>query len=329
MAPEVRQEARPWGEYGRRRPPADLIIYQCSTGSPMVAFLRDRREPLAVNYHNITPAVFFDRWEPVAAGSMRRARAELLQLVPRTQLAIAVSEFNAAELAGMGFPDPVVVPLLLDLASFDAAPDARALERLRRGAAGGARWLFVGRLAPNKCQHDVIAAFAAYRLLHDPAARLTLVGGFTSDQYRWSLEAMAAELGITDAVELTGTVTAPQLIAHFHAADVFVCLSEHEGFCVPVVEAMHLGVPVVAFGAAALPDTIGDAGVLLPDKAPALVATAVHHLLADPDLRDALRRAGRQRAETFARARTAPRMLEVVEGFLSRSQPAVPSPVPR
>lgn len=329
MAPDVRQEARPWSDYGRRRRPADLIIYQCSTGSRMVAFLRDRREPLAVNYHNITPAVFFDRWEPVAAGSMRRARDELRQLAPRTQLAIAVSAFNAAELAGMGFPDPVVVPLLLDLASLDAEPDARTLERLRRDARGGTRWLFVGRVAPNKCQHDVIAAFAAYRRLHNPAARLTLVGGFTSDQYRWSLEAMAAELGIAEAVELAGSVTAPELVAHFRGADVFVCLSEHEGFCVPVIEAMHLGVPVVAFGAAAVPDTIGDAGVLLPDKDPVVVATAVEHLLADPELSESMRRAGRQRAEDFALTRTAPRMLEVVEDFLSRSQPAVPAAVPR
>src|SRR5205814_10039106 len=132
------------------------------TGSPMAEWLHARPEPLLVDYHNITEARFFDRWAPGAADNMRRARRQMTMLAGRTRLALAVSEFNAAELRAAGYSDVAVAPLLMDFSEFDEVPDARLLARLkgdRAAVAVGARWLFVGRLAPNKCQHDVIAAF--------------------------------------------------------------------------------------------------------------------------------------------------------------------------
>lgn len=318
IAPEVRHAGTPW-ERIKKRGSADLFVYQASTGSPMTEFLLGRPEPLAVNYHNITPALYFERWEPGAAAAMRAARNQLRSLAARTDLAIAVSAYNAAELTDLGFPEPVVAPLLVDLDHLSQEPDPRAMAWLERSAAGGSRWLFVGRVAPNKCQHDVIAAFAAYRRLHDPAARLSLVGGFTAPLYRRSLEAMIEALGVAGAVDLTDTVSPAQLLAHYRSADVFVCLSEHEGFCVPIIEAMHLGVPVVAFEAAAVPDTVAQAGVLLPEKDPVLVAGAVHAVLRDPERVAALAAAGRARAAEFALPLTSARMVEVVGAHLAGS----------
>jgi glycosyltransferase involved in cell wall biosynthesis len=317
VAPPVAKESKPWERY-RRRGRADLLLYHSSTGSDMVPFLMEQPAPLAVNYHNITPASFFDRWEPSAANSMRRARDELRQLAPHTDLAVADSHYNAAELRSLGYPEPVVAPLLLDLPGFDAQePDPATLEKLTRvRERGGAHWLFVGRVAPNKCQHDIVAAFAAYRRLFDPQARLYLAGGFTAQLYRRSLESMAEELGVAQAVELTDSISFAGLIAHYRTADVFVCLSEHEGFCVPVIEAMHVGMPVVAYAAAAVPDTVAGAGVLLPDKDPALVAAAVHRVLDDPACRDELAARGRARAEEYAPERTAAHFVQVLRSFV-------------
>ena len=173
-------------------------------------------------------------------------------------------------------------------------------------------WLFVGRLAPNKCQHDLIKALAAYRRLYDPQARLHLVGGSSSNAYRTALEAFVDHLDLGEAVFLHGGVSPGALVAHYRAADVFVCLSEHEGFCVPLLEAVHHRLPVVALAEAAVPETVEGAGVLLPAKEPARVAAAVHRVLGDPDLRAALVVAGTARLADFALERTRPVLLDAI-----------------
>lgn len=312
---DARGEARPVDHLDRLGP-ADLLLYQCSTGTELTSRLLARPEPLAVQYHNITPASWFERWEPEAARNMRRARTDLARLAARTALAIADSSFNAAELAEAGFPPAVVVPPIVDLGAVAARPDPGTAAALRR-ARTGAHWLFVGRLAPNKCQHDLIAALAAARGLGlDPGARLTLVGSTTSEPYRDALEALADDLGVAGAVTLTDRIGTAELAAYWADADVFVCLSEHEGFCVPVVEAMQAGVPVVAYAAGAVPETVGPAGVLLDDKDPVLVAVAVTRLLADPVRRGELVDAGKARAAELSAEVVAPRLVEVVRRFL-------------
>jgi len=278
---------------------ADLLIYQSSTGSSAVDWLLRRAEPLAVNYHNITPASFFEAWDDQAAASMRRARAQLGAMARRSRLALADSPFNAAELTDLGY-DPVrVAPLLLDLEGRLAAPDPQVASHLARTRAGRS-WLFVGRLAPNKAQHDVIAAFAAYRVLYDAGARLTLVGSEAASSYADALLGLVDDLDVTTAVTFAGPVSDAELAAYYDDADVFVCLSRHEGFCVPILEAMRHDVPVVALSAGAVTDTVGSAGVLVDDASPHPVAAAVHELLADEAFRSGLVAAGRARLAEHA-----------------------------
>jgi L-malate glycosyltransferase len=289
------------------------LLYHLSTGSPMADFLAAREEPLAVYYHNITPARYFERWEPGAAENVRGARAQLRQLASATRLAMANSAFSAAELAEEGYPDPVVVPVLVNFSAYDAPPEPATLARLTKASeGGGAHWLFVGRLAPNKCQHDLIGAFAAYRALFDPKARLSVVGGATSPLYRRALEQLVDELDLGGAVELSDVVGFAALLAYYRTADVFVSLSEHEGFGVPFLEAMHFGVPVVARATSAVPETVGGAGLLLDDRDPVVVATAVHRVLSDTGLRARLVAAGREQVEEFSFERTAKRTLELL-----------------
>jgi len=236
------------------------------------------------------------------------------RLASSTSFGLADSSYNAAELVEEGYPEAGVVPILIDFAEYDAAPDTATLTRLRRRAeGGGAHWLFVGRVAANKCQHDIVAAFAAYRKLFDPEARLSIVSGRTLLLYARALERLATELEVADAVDFTDNLKFAQLLAYYRSADVFVSLSEHEGFCVPLVEAMHFGVPTVAFASTAVPETVGDATVLLADKDPLAVAVAVQRLLTEDGLRKGMIEAGHRRVEHFSLVNNRRRLLEALE----------------
>jgi glycosyltransferase involved in cell wall biosynthesis len=313
--PSVRRRARHFLDF--RAPPEGRgvhLLYHLSTGSRMAAWLREQSLPVAVDYHNITPAEYFEQWEPATARVAREARAQMRRLASVAAYGLADSTYNTAELVQEGYPETAVVPILIDFADYDAAPAPATLARLRRSVeSGGRRWLFVGRVAPNKCQHDIIAAFAVYRQLFDRRARLAIVGGRGLLLYARALERLVDELEVADAVEFADTVRFPQLLAHYRAADVFLSLSEHEGFCVPLVEAMHLGVPTVAFASTAVPETAGDATLLLTDKDPLTVAVAVHQVLTDDALRKGLIEAGRRRVDHFSLAKNRRRLLDALE----------------
>ena len=293
--------------------PGDVLVFHMAIGSVVADFVADRAEPLIVDFHNITPASYVQPWEPDAAYGCAWGRNQLRDLAVRADLGVGHSRYSEGELRAEGFVETAVAPLLLDLTAFDGDVDEEALARLREGKRG-TDWLFVGRLAANKCQHDLVKALAVYRRLYDPEARLHLVGGWSSDAYRDAVEGFAAELGLGDAVHLTGAVSAGVLAAHYRAADVFVSVSEHEGFCVPLVEAMHHGVPVIAYASSAVPETLGDGGVLLPAKDPATVAAAVDRVMAE---RDAVAAAGAARLADFSLARTRAAWTELLRPVLA------------
>ncbi len=294
------------------------VVYHLAVGSVLADLLLSRTEPLVVDYHNITPAKFFDEWDPPILHAVEWGRNQMAALAPRCRLGLADSEFNRAEIAANGYRPTAVAPILLDLQGFDREVDERVLEELEHGKQkGGADWLFVGRVTPNKCQHDVVKAFAAYRMLHDANARLHIVGGVASEPYAAALRAFVRKLGLSDCVSLTGPVSPGGLAAYYRAADVYVCLSEHEGFCVPLLESMHFGVPIVAFGVTAVPETLADAGICLPDKSPALVAEAVDRALSDEGLRAQLVAAGERRLRDFTLERSRARFLEAMAPVLS------------
>jgi L-malate glycosyltransferase len=319
--PRVAAEARPYTEAKPR--PGSTVLYHASTHSAMADWLVDcaaKGVTVLSDYHNITPSSYFRRWEPAAAESMDLARAELDQLAPVVPLALADSQFNEKELVAAGYARTATAHLLVDLDDYHRRPDGKTLDRLRRQKEdGGARWLFVGRIAPNKCQHDIIGAFAAYRRLFDPLARLTLVGSATAVRYLRALQQLSASLELGDSVTIADSVGFRELLAHFATADVFVCMSEHEGFCVPVLEAMELGVPVVAYDAAAVPETLGGSGVVLGDKDPWVVASAVYDLLGDAGRRDGLVASARSRAQEFSLPVTSAHFLDTITAWLNQT----------
>ena len=309
-------QARPYTDYPPDR--GGALIYQMSTDWDMVSWIERNASAgvtIASNYHNITPAEYFRRWEPQVAQKLDLARDQLEQLAPITDIGLAVSNYNQLELKNAGYLRTVVTPLLVDL-GWDERADSRLVDRLRQS--GGTRWLFVGRVAPNKCQHDVVAALAIYRRLIDPKARLTLVGSPSSYRYLRAVQRLAAELGVHQSVEFVSNLGPRQLASYYAAADVFTCLSEHEGYCVPLLESMALGLPVVAYNAGAISETLSDAGVILESKDPLEVAIRTHALLNDADLRARNIGAGKARAKELSLEATAPRFLEAITSWLGR-----------
>jgi glycosyltransferase involved in cell wall biosynthesis len=280
-----------------------LWLYHASTGSPVAEWFAELPGAKAIDYHNITPAEALEPWEPHIGVELRHGRRQLAELAGAAGWALADSAYNATELSGLGYPWTAVVPILLDPAQFAAvAPDPGILAglRARKAAEGGADWLFVSRLLPHKGQHDLVKALAAYRLAFDPAARLTLIGAAGSTRYAGALADFVADLGLRDAVTVSGSVPPTHLAAHFQVADVYVSASAHEGFGVPLVEAMAHDVPVVAYAATAVPETLDGAGVLVADRDPETLAAAVHRVVTDAGLQRALVGRGHRRLTELA-----------------------------
>ncbi len=300
VAPDVAGRGRPLAQLGRAQKDR-WLLYQSSIGSPVFEMMAARPEPKLVNYHNITPARLVEAWEPQVGYEASLGRSQLERLAADCPLAVADSAFNETELVAAGYEHTAVVSLLIDMTSTGAAPDRAVAARLAEAKAhGGADLLFVGKVAPHKAPHDLIKMLAVYRRLYDPQARLHLVGGFFGQYYRSALDAFVADAGLGDAVSMVGSVTPAAMEAYYQGADAFVCASDHEGFCVPIVEAMGRGLPVVAYGSTAVPETVGDAGIVLPNKEPLYFAAAVARVIEDRALRARLAAATARRVAHYA-----------------------------
>ena len=310
---------------GLHRWPGDaaVTVLQHAIGSVVAEAVIERRVRVVLDYHSITPPEMAEPWAPPEqVNQLRWGRDQLSQLGPLTGLGLADSGFGASELAAAGVDEVVVAPPLFDTAVWTDPVDGSAGGAAVGGAAGagsgvssggaepvggvgsagglgsgaGPVWLFVGRVVPNKGFHDLLAAFSVFRGVWGPGARLVLAGSDAGGSYGEALRGLAEDLGLGDSVVWAGSVSGSVLAGWYSAADVFVCLSDHEGFGVPLAEAMGAGLPVVAFDAGAVAGTLGGAGVLLRGKSPTAVAAAVQRVLEDDALRDRLVRTGRVRA---------------------------------
>jgi glycosyltransferase involved in cell wall biosynthesis len=320
--PEVRDQARPLEDLPISPRRDSWLLFHHSTGSAVAEAILRRAEPTLIDYHNITPPSYVRRWAPWIREELELGLEQLRALAPVSFFGIAHSTFSEVELHAAGCSQTAVVAPLVDLALLDRRPDAPDLAARRRAerAAGGTDWLFVGRVSPHKAQHDLIKAFACYRRCYDPSARLHLVGTSLGTDYPRALDRFAQRLGLADAVRMVGMASAEELVTYYRSADVFVCASDHEGFCVPIVEAMHLGVPVVAYGAAAVGETVGDGGLVLSDKTPMTLATAAHRVVADDGVRANLVKAGKRRADGFSLSAGRGRVASAIEAAVTSAE---------
>ena len=324
---ETSTETVPVLSYGDVAGAGDVLVYQFATASAMAGWLVARTETLVVNYHNVTPPELMAPWDNHLALGQLRAQGDLRLLAPRAALAVADSAYNEAYLTEAGFRATAVVApsasLELgrpgDIDPTGASPSRTSATTPTPSAhrAGcGARWLAVGRISPNKALESTVAALAVARAHSDPAATLRIVGKAATASYAEALGRYVAEMGLSGAVTFAGHVSDATVVAAYAEADVLVVTSEHEGFCVPVVEAMSAGVPVVAFDRGAVAEILGNAGVLVSDKDPYALAASIAALSADVSRRDALVQAGRCRVGELQLASAAERFVDLLGSLL-------------
>jgi L-malate glycosyltransferase len=303
--------------------PEDVLIHHFSIGSRASRTAYALPGRMVLVYHNITPPEYFIGVHKDLVKLCFRGRRELTAYIDRCELALGDSEYNRQELHHLGFKSTGVLPVVPDFSHLDVVPD-RVLAR--EFDDGWTNLMFVGRVIPNKKFEDVIRAFHVYRARHNPRSRLLLVGSHSGfERYLEMLHALVGRLGTPD-VHFLGHVSNEELTALYGVADLFLCASEHEGFCVPIVEAFHKGVPVVAFAATAVPATMDGAGVLYDTKDPGEIAKIVDAVLSDPAIEQAIvdsQDAALERLRRKDFAGTLTRFVNQVVDGPSRSAPEV------
>jgi glycosyltransferase involved in cell wall biosynthesis len=262
-----------------------------------------------LTYHNITPPELLTQ-APVLQEFARLGHRQLPMWRPLMAAALAVSEYNALDLRRHGFPVVRTCPLLFDI----DAMLATAARPVAPRADDAFTVLFVGRLVESKAQNDLVAAFAAFRQRFAQPCRLVLVGrvGSSEDAFMVGLQRMIAELDLADDVVLTGMIDDNRLRECYRHADLYVSLSHHEGFGVPLIEAMAHDVPVLAWPCGAVPYTIGDSRDLLADRAPDTVAGRILELALDPERRRAIARRQLRSLDRFRLAHHLPVLMEAL-----------------
>jgi glycosyltransferase involved in cell wall biosynthesis len=292
----------------------DAILYHHSIGSELTPHVVAHRGPKCLIYHNITPAEFFEPFRPKLARLLRKGREDLKLLASHFPVSVGVSEYNASELRESGFANPRVFPICVDPAEWNFAPDATLMEKLQ---GENTNLLFVGRLSPQKKQDDLIRVFLRY-LEFEPEGRLHLVGGTEPDDpYLAHLHRTADSLGLNGQVNFAGPVNDAQLAAYYHTADLFWSMSEHEGFCVPLVEAMWFNIPILAFKSTATPETLGPSGLLFTAKQDEeKLAALAYVLVRDEELRRKLLASQHRRRSEYLPAAVEPKLFSTVAAMI-------------
>lgn len=306
--PALADAVRPVEAWDALAEPGDAAVLHYSIGSPAFGYVLDRCERSAIHYHNITPAELLWEDAPAVALACAQGREELGLLADRVTAAAADSGFNADELVSLGYPSADVIGVM--------RRELPVAARTRRPGDGPVRLLFVGRGVPNKAQHHLIAALAALRQA-GADAELSLVGTWEGmEPYEERCRRLVRDLRLDDHVDFAGSVDDERLARAYADSDCFVCLSDHEGYCVPLIEAMAASLPIVGFAAGAVPETVGDAGLLLDDKHPSLVAEAVLEVLGNPGLAAHMAEGRRAQLERFGAAAVADRLRTFVGELL-------------
>ena len=278
--------------------PGDVALLHLSIGSRCNEIFERLPCRKAILYHNVTPAFYFERLDPEKARVLEEGRRQVAALRDAADVVWAVSAFNASELRGLGFREPKVFPFVMDAGLGAGEIHADMLRVLSDPPLSNL--LFVGRVVPNKRHDRLLKIFAAYQRYVRPDSRLVIVGGSGGmETYKVLLMATARELGLRNVL-FAEFVDDPKLRACYASASAFVCASDHEGFCVPLLEAMAWHVPVFANAAGAVPETLDGAGVLFaPSDAPEVVAETIGRVLGDPALRAAVVRRQDERLARF------------------------------
>lgn len=298
---DMHGEVLPWSDLSSRD--GDVTIYHYAVPSPMTDAFGRLPGARVLHYHNVTPAYFFAPWDAGLAKFCQDGRDQLATMADRTDLALGVSEYNRAELEALGFPATGVLPIAVNTARLRNAPPVPTIESIL--AHDFVNILFVGRIAPNKKIEDIVRMAEHYKRYVDFRYRFIFVGKYDAvPPYYNAIRGLIAEYRMmNERFWFTGPVPDAELAAYYRHAHAYISLSEHEGFCVPLIEAMSMDVPVLAYGAGAVPETLGGAGVCFTPKDLEQAAELLGALIYDEPFRTQVITGQRARLKDFSRER--------------------------
>ncbi len=290
--------ARPFWEYKEISHSENILIFHFSIGSELSEFVKRLSDRKILIYHNITPPHFFQGINAEVERRCAWGYEELKKLAPHFDLALGVSDFNCRELSRAGFQKTGVLPIFLDFKNYYQTPEEKIKKTLQDGKVN---ILHVGRLVPQKKIEDLIRTFFLFQKRLCPESRLVLVGSDSGVRnYSRAVKKMVEELALTDKVLFAGFASFRELITYYAMAHLYLCLSEHEGFCVPLMESMFFGVPVIAYLTGGIPETLGGAGVGLAKKNFEEIAELMAMILEDPGLRGTIVKGQKDRIRYFS-----------------------------
>jgi len=282
-----------------------LVVFHFAFQTPLCKVISALNCPKVILYHNITPPCFSK--SPNARLDTIESFQQMLYMASYFPYAWGVSEYNCSQLREIGYARTRVVNYPCD---FGKLSEIKPSDKIAKKD-GAKNILFVGRIAPNKRQKDAIKAFYYYRKIN-PCSELTLVGSYEGESKR-ELEQLSAELGVP--VNIPGKIPLDELAAHYKNADLFLCMSEHEGFCIPLIEAMFFGVPVLAFQSSAVTETVGNAGIIFKQKSFSHVAHLMDAILSDATLQGKMKIAGRERALCYSKEIVSEKIRSAIEDY--------------
>jgi len=296
ILPELRRDALDVETLGEHCQQDDVALLHLSIGSVVNDIFPDISCRKALLYHNITPPEYLRGIQPQMAHDLAKGREQAARLAQTADVVMADSKFNAEELAQWGYKPAGVLPLVLDLSCLRARPDRATMKQYGDGLKN---ILFVGRCVPNKRLEDLLYVFHYYQRYVEPNSRLLHIGSFAgTEKYNALLLTRARELELRN-VEMPGAVRQNQLIAAYRSAHAFICMSEHEGFCIPLIESMVHDVPVLAYSAGAVPETLDGAGILVKEKQFDLIAEMTGKVISDSQFRSDIITGQRQRLKRY------------------------------
>ncbi len=294
--PKVSKFAKPLNQYKKNA--SNIVIYHFSVaGSDVTEFVKTLPDVKILKYHNITPHQYFNTINDELYDLCINGREELKTLSTTVKLSLGDSEYNKNELVLYGFNNTGILPILIDFSKYNMTPNAKVLKKYDDNCVN---LLFIGRISPNKMHEDLIKVFYYYKKII-PKSRLYLVGSYNGmEKYLAQLKELVSRLNLTDVV-FTGHTSFDEMIAYYRLADVFLCMSEHEGFCVPLAESMYFNIPIIAYNSTAIPYTLAGCGILVNEKRYDEIAEMINLLVTDDKLRIKIVERQNERLKDFER----------------------------
>lgn len=292
----------------------DIILYHLATGTELNFRVADYPCKRILVYHNITPPHFFQKYNMQALENCEWGLEGTKFLADKVDYGLADSFFNKEELIRMGYQCKLdVQPILVKFDDYTKTPNRRILQQMNDGYEN---ILFVGRIAPNKKQEDVIAAFAMYKRHYNPNSRLILAGSYSGMEKYYNCLANYIAYNQIEDVIFTGHIRFDEILAYYHNAHIFLCMSEHEGFCVPLIEAMYFDVPIIAYNSTAIAGTLDGAGILLEKKDPVEVAAWMNCVSRNHSLRGVIINNQRERLQFFSEEKIRDSFITYMKEFI-------------